>query len=130
MFKALSIGAILAAIIGAAFFFLIKTSADRAAVQTDALSKAAYQEGLKSGQLATANASNAALAADMKRIAALQQETNERVAAIRSESSRTREVIYTYPAETVAVTRPAEVEAWANKTTTDLFESIEAETQQ
>lgn len=128
MFKALSIGAILMMIIGAAFFFLIKTSSDKAAIQAKLLRDAAYAEGLNKGQTDTAVATNQALVAEVKRIADLQEATNDRIAGIRVEAATTREIIRTYPAETIAVTRPQEVEAWANQTTAGLFADIEKET--
>ena len=128
MFKAFGIGAIVLAIVGAIFFFLIKTSSDKASIQAEQLRQAAYAEGLNKGQRDTAVATNRALVAEVRRIATLTEQTNARIAGIRVEANTTREIIRTYPAESIAVTRPAEVEAWANQLTADLFADISEET--
>lgn len=128
MFKAFGIGAIVLAIIGGVFYFVIKTSHDKAVIQTEQLREASFQAGLHKGQVDVAVATNAALLGEIKRIAALQEQTNDRISGIRREAVVSREIIRTYPAETIAITRPEEVEAWANQTTTGLFNDIVKET--
>jgi isopentenyl diphosphate isomerase/L-lactate dehydrogenase-like FMN-dependent dehydrogenase len=85
---------------------------------------AAHNAGYAEATTATATATNAQLIANIKAIQQMEVDTNQKISNLQTVAVQQHKEIDSYNVTQIAVNHPDEVEAWANKTTGDLFTGI------
>lgn len=107
--------------------WLIFSWADHRA--TDAIT-AAHNAGYAEATTATANGTNAQLLVNIKALQQMEADTNSKLVSIQTVATQQHKEIDSYNVTQIAVDHPADVEAWANKTTGDIFTGIAVSTAQ
>ena len=120
---------LISAVCGSAYM-VYSWASHKSAAQLEAVQKYAHDSGLAEAQRDTANATNAQMLIAMKQLQVMTAKTNDNISKLRSDSQNDHRIIDTFDANTIGVEHPEKVEAWANKTTTDLFNDIAASTVQ
>lgn len=105
--------------------WLIFSWADHRA--TDAIN-AARNAGYAQATADTANGTNAQLLANMKVLQQMETDTSNKLNNIQTVATREHKEIDSFNVTQIAVDHPEEVEAWANKTTGDIFTGIAVST--
>jgi hypothetical protein len=115
-------------IVGGIAYLIYQHAEHDSAAKLAAAVQGAHDAGVAETQRASAEAANASMLDIMKQVQALTADTNAKMAKINIQAQAEHKAIDTYDADAIAVAHPEEVEAWANKTTGDLFSTIATDT--